>query len=133
MIRDSRQQEKFRDDLFNEHYSRFHRHRAFCQATLTGLVGERSFLHAHHIFGYADNYWKRWVNNTSNGILLDVEVHRQVHGADYRHRPLIDALRDVIATDYNCLCREYRNYTLPNGGLLIPVWNEYLIMKDLRK
>ena len=130
-MRDRKEQAQFRENLFQEHYSTFSCMRAFCQATLQGIEGRPLKLHAHHIFGYAGNEDKVWVNSTLNGILLSIVNHSYVHKEKPTNGTLLMALRDLVDRDYNYLCREYKNFHIPDGRLLIPVWSDYLSSKDL--
>jgi hypothetical protein len=131
-MRDRQKQSEFRENLFQEHYSTFSYMRAFCQATLQGIENNKVKLHAHHIFAYSENQHKEWVNNSINGILLSIESHKTVHRERLTNDTLLMALQDLIAYDYAYLCREYRQFYIPDGRLLIPVWNDYLDSKNLR-
>jgi hypothetical protein len=131
IMRDRQIQSEFRQNLITQHYHIFGNARLFCQATLQGLENSKRLLHAHHIYPLAQFSQNPYVNCVNNGILLDAISHKDVHRD--RYCTVFMALQNLVYSDYDFLCKEYKKYHLPNGNLLIPTWSKYLREKNLLK
>jgi hypothetical protein len=138
MPRIAEEQDQFREDLVQEHYSIFCGRRLFCQATLNGfwLPEDRkpTKVHAHHIQQYAVHRDSKYVHHISNGILLGAKYHQDLHDfhrARYGASTVAQVTKELVTMSFHEHWRDIEDVTLFDGAKAVDAWEALLVSKNL--